>query len=94
MTTIAELYIGFVVGASANRTERHNCEQADRMEALEKLIHDELQKNTEMTNDVRGMAQDMKAQLPMIQGARTSIQRVLSVIDPTFVASPPASNGQ
>ena len=64
VTTIAELYIGFLVGASTNRTERHNREQADGMEALEKLIHDELQKNTEMTNDVRGMAQDMKAPTP------------------------------
>jgi len=58
------------------------------MEALEKLIHDELRRNTEMTNDVRGMAQDLKAQLPMAQGARTSIERVLSVIDPTYVACP------
>jgi len=31
VTPIAELYIGFLVGASTNRTERHNRSQADRM---------------------------------------------------------------
>ena len=44
VTTIAELYIGFLVGASTNRTERNNRNQADRMEALEKLIDKELKR--------------------------------------------------
>jgi hypothetical protein len=91
VTTIAEWCIAFLVGASTNRTDRHTCDQADRKAALEKLIHDELQTNIEMTNDVRGMAPDMKAQLPGIQGASTSMARVMSMIDPTYAAYTPAS---
>jgi uncharacterized membrane protein len=56
VTTIAELYIGFLVGASTNRTERHNREQADRMENLEQRIHELLQQNTDTTVNAYAMA--------------------------------------
>ena len=83
VTTIAELYIGFLVGASTNRTERHNREQADRMEDLEKLIHDELQRNTASTVDAKAMAADIRAQVPVVKEMYERVERLLALIDPT-----------
>jgi low affinity Fe/Cu permease len=90
VTTIAELYIGFLVGASTNRTERHNREQADRMEDLEKLIHGELQRNTEATTDAHAMAQEIRAQVPVVKDTLAYVERVLATIDPTFTPGAPA----
>jgi uncharacterized membrane protein len=78
VTTIAELYIGFLVGASTNRTERHNREQADRMEDLERLIHDELQRNTATTDDADAIAQEARAQVPVLLAIRDDLQRLLA----------------
>jgi low affinity Fe/Cu permease len=80
VTTIAELYIGFLVGASTNRTERHNRDQADRMEALEKLIHDELGQNTAITNDAHAIAEHVKAQVPLLERTHDDVQRVLAAV--------------
>lgn len=66
VTTIAVLYIGLLVGASTNRTDRHNREQADRMEELEKLIHQELQRNTKTTNDAQTVTEEIRAQVPIL----------------------------
>src|SRR3954463_649225 len=79
VTTIAELYIGFLVGASTNRTERHNRNQADRMEALEKLIQQELRRNTETTMDAHGMAQEIKAQVPVVRKTMADVERLLAL---------------
>lgn len=87
VTTIAELYIGFLVGASTNRTERSNREQADRMEDLEKLIHTELQRNTESTVDAAAMAADIEAQVPLVKEMYARVERLLALIDPTFSSS-------
>lgn len=38
VTTLAELYIGFLVAAAANRVERRNREQTAKMQALEERI--------------------------------------------------------
>jgi hypothetical protein len=94
VTTIAELYIGFLVGASTNRTERHNREQADRMEELEKLIHEELQRNTEATVDADAVAADIKAQVPVVKETHARVERLLALMDPTFTSSLPGSTGQ
>ena len=94
VTTIAELYIGFLVGASTNRTERHNREQADRMEELEKLIHEELQRNTEATVDADAVAADIKAQVPVVKETHARVERLLALLDPTFPSSLPGSTGQ
>jgi uncharacterized membrane protein len=81
VTTIAELYIGFLVGASTNRTERHNRQQSDRMEDLEKLIHVELQRNTSTTDDAHAMAEYVKAQVPLLQETRDDVQRLIALLD-------------
>jgi uncharacterized membrane protein len=93
VTTIAELYIGFLVGASTNRTERHNRQQADRMEALEKSIHEELQRNTAMTNDAHAIAEDVKAQVPIVRETHAYLERLLALADPTVSTEAPAPKG-
>jgi uncharacterized membrane protein len=86
VTTIAELYIGFLVGASTNRTERHNRNQADRMEDLEKLIHDELQRNTEITDDAHAIAEQVKAQVPLLEETHAAVARLLASVAPAPVS--------
>jgi uncharacterized membrane protein len=81
VTTIAELYIGFLVGASTNRTERHNREQSDRMEQLEKLIHQELQRNTATADDAHALAEEVKAQVPVVQQTLTLLERYVALND-------------
>ena len=78
VTTIAELYIGFLVGASTNRTERHNRTQSDRMEALERLIHDELRRNTEITDNAQTIAQQLNAQVPLLEQTHADVERLLA----------------
>jgi hypothetical protein len=86
VTTIAELYIGFLVGASTNRTERNNRKQADRMEALEKLIHQELKRNTAITDNAQAIAEQVKAQVPLLERTHADVLRVLSAMSPARVA--------
>jgi uncharacterized membrane protein len=85
VTTIAELYIGFLVGASTNRTERHNRNQADRMEDLEKLIDKELKRNTDVTDDAHGIGEQLKAQVPLLEQTHADVQRLLSLLAPAPV---------
>jgi len=80
VTTIAELYIGFLVGASTNRTERHNRNQADRMEDLERLIHSELKRNTEVTDDAHTIAEQVKAQVPLLEQTHADVNRLLAAM--------------
>ena len=86
VTTIAELYIGFLVGASTNRTERHNRNQADRMEDLEKLIHNELQRNTEINDDAHAIAEQVKAQVPLLEETHAAVARLLASVAPAPVS--------
>ena len=39
VTTLAELYIGFLVGAASNRTERHNEEMMKKQDEMLSQIH-------------------------------------------------------
>jgi hypothetical protein len=80
VTTIAELYIGFLVGASTNRTERNNRNQADRIEALEKLIHKELKRNTAITDNAQTIAEQVKAQVPLLERTHADVARLLSAM--------------
>jgi uncharacterized membrane protein len=60
VTTVAELYIGFLVGASSNRSER-NLEatlariddQEKQIQAVESALSDALRENTELTKAVK-----------------------------------------
>ncbi len=86
VTTIAELYIGFLVGASTNRTERHNRNQADRMEVLAKLIHKELKRNNVMTDNAQAIAEEIKAQVPLLERTHADVVRLLAAMSPAPVA--------
>ncbi|MCU1464502.1 MAG: hypothetical protein JWM72_430 [Actinomycetia bacterium] len=87
VTTIAELYIGFLVGASTNRTERHNRNQADRMEALEQLIHTELKRNTAITDNAQTIAEQVQAQVPLLERTHADVARLLSAMSPAPAAA-------
>jgi low affinity Fe/Cu permease len=82
VTTIVELYIGFLVGASTNRTERHNRNQADRMEKLENLIHQELQRNTSVTIDAHALETEVNAQIPLVQETNALVERLYNLHGP------------
>ena len=67
VTTIAELYIGFLVGASSNRSERNLEATLARLgqveEANGKLEADQnalLQQNTALTRDVHTLTQEIR----------------------------------
>jgi hypothetical protein len=53
VTTVAELYIGFLVGASANRSERNLEDTLAQIETLEKKLGTLIQENTNLTNKVK-----------------------------------------
>jgi hypothetical protein len=81
VTTIAELYIGFLVGASTNRSERHSQEQADRIEALEQLISAELKRNSQLTEDAHAIAEEVRAQVPVVQQTRSYLEKLLALAE-------------
>ena len=53
VTTVAELYIGFLVGASSNRSERNLEDTLAQIEALEKRLGTLIEENTDLTNKVK-----------------------------------------
>jgi cell division protein FtsB len=53
VTTVAELYIGFLVGASANRSERNLEDTLSQIEALENKLGTLIQENTDLTHEVK-----------------------------------------
>jgi hypothetical protein len=53
VTTVAELYIGFLVGASSNRSERNLEDTLAEIEALEKRLGTLIEENTDLTNKVK-----------------------------------------
>lgn len=58
-TTWAELFIGFLLAAAANRAERHSREQQDRIEQLECKLDEHMAENTALTREIHAM---LKAQ--------------------------------
>jgi hypothetical protein len=73
--------------ASTNRTERHNRNQADRMADLEKLIHNELRRNTEITDDAHAIAEQVRAQVPLLIQTNADVARLLSLVAPVSVTA-------
>jgi hypothetical protein len=53
VTTVAELYIGFLVGASSNRSERNLEDTLGQIESLEKKLGTLIQENTDLTTKVK-----------------------------------------
>jgi low affinity Fe/Cu permease len=76
VTTVAELYIGFLVGASSNRSERHLeatlariDDQERQIQAVELSLSDALKENTELTRAVKANTDVLEAirdQLPSL----------------------------
>ena len=52
VTTIAELYIGFLVGASSNRSERHLQNTLTKLQLTEDILSVAIQENTDLTNQI------------------------------------------
>jgi hypothetical protein len=62
VTTVAELYIGFLVGAASNRSERNLEDTLAQIETLENKLATLIQENTDLTNEVKvdtGLLQDL-----------------------------------
>ena len=72
VTTVAELYIGFLVGASSNRSERNLEDTLAQIETLEKKLGTLIQENTDLTNRVKmdtGLLQDLHAHMAALTKA-------------------------
>jgi hypothetical protein len=72
VTTVAELYIGFLVGASSNRSERNLEDTLAQIETLEKKLGALIQENTELTNRVKmdtGLLQDLHTHMAALTKA-------------------------
>jgi hypothetical protein len=64
VTTVAELYIGFLVGAASNRSERNLEDTLAQIETLENKLATLIQENTDLTNSVKAdtdLLQDLHA---------------------------------
>jgi low affinity Fe/Cu permease len=53
VTTVAELFIGFLVGAASNRSERNLENTLDRIEELEMNLAKAIDQNTLLTSEVK-----------------------------------------
>jgi hypothetical protein len=53
VTTVAELYIGFLVGAASNRSERNLEDTLGQIQTLENKLATLIQENTELTNQIK-----------------------------------------
>jgi cell shape-determining protein MreC len=79
VTTVAELYIGFLVGASSNRSERHLeatlvriDDQERQIQAVELSLSDALNENTELTKAVKANTDVLES----IRGQLRGVQEV------------------
>jgi low affinity Fe/Cu permease len=68
VTTVAELFIGFLVAAAANRSERNLeltlaaiAEQEEHIENVEEKLSEELASNTALTQQVHDLATEIHA---------------------------------
>jgi low affinity Fe/Cu permease len=76
VTTVAELFIGFLVAAAANRSERNLeltlaaiAEQEEHIEDVQAKLSEELASNTALTQQVHEMATEIHALLMKTKGA-------------------------
>ena len=72
VTTVAELYIGFLVGASSNRSERNLEDTLAKIETLEEKLGTLIQENTDLTNKVKmdtSLLQDVHAHMAALTAA-------------------------
>ena len=77
VTTVAELFIGFLVAAAANRSERNLeltlaaiAEQEEHIEDVQARLSDELASNTALTEQLHEMASQIHVLLTTTNGTR------------------------
>jgi hypothetical protein len=58
---------------------------ADRMEDLEKLIHKELKRNTDITDNAQTIAEEIRAQVPLLERTHADVGRLLAAMSPASV---------
>jgi hypothetical protein len=84
VTTVAELYIGFLVGAASNRSERNLEDTLAQIETLEKNLALLIQENTDLTNRV-------KADTDMLQDLHGYISALVTAAGLGVGPSPPGT---
>jgi low affinity Fe/Cu permease len=67
VTTVAELFIGFLVAAATNRVERANDRVMARLEAMEEIVLLEITHNTELTKEVKTLTEQVKANTDLLE---------------------------
>lgn len=80
ITTVAELFIGFLVAAAANRSERNLAltlaaiaDQERTIEVVEDRLASEMQENTDLTRQVHVLATTIAAQTAMLEAIHQHI---------------------
>lgn len=73
VTTIAELYIGFLVGASANRSERNLEATLGRIEQTETGVTQLITANTDLTRQVHGQTSQLTHMQAELNALRTTL---------------------
>ena len=84
VTTVAELYIGFLVGAASNRSERNLEDTLAQIEKLENNLALLIQENTDLTNRV-------KADTDMLQDLHVYISALITAAGLDVGPSPPGT---
>ena len=92
VTTVAELFIGFLVAAAANRAQdaltvllSHIRATVERDDAIEQRLTAELVKNTELTSEVHVLARKIELQTRLLD----EIHRHLAALTPHAGLFPP-----
>jgi low affinity Fe/Cu permease len=74
VTTVAELFIGFLVAAASNRSERHLEDtlgaisgQQTQVQAIETRLQREITANTKLTKQVHGLVTTVAQQTAMLE---------------------------
>jgi len=89
VTTIAELYIGFLVGASSNRSERNLEATLDRLGAMEQAngtLEAEqaglLRENTDLTQQVHALVTQVSGQTSVLEHVNAELNVIRQAVAP------------
>jgi uncharacterized membrane protein len=85
VTTVAELYIGFLVGASSNRSERHLENTLDGLGQVENNVTALITENNELTKEVADLTRKIAQQTALLD----EIHRHVAAITPNAGRFPP-----
>jgi low affinity Fe/Cu permease len=95
ITTVAELFIGFLVAAAANRAQdaltvllAHIRASVERDGAIERELKAAIAENTELTKEVHDLQVTMNHQVALLD----EIRRHVDALSPNAVPSPPAGS--